>query len=354
MEKLQDYAYDLPRELVAQSPLERRDASRLLVLPPDGPPVHGEFPQIVDHLRSGDVLVVNDTKVVPARLACRRPSGARVDLLLLGSVDGNGAFHAMLKSNRKLRQGERLLAGERGAEIVLVEKGERGAWTIGIEGQEVGELLETAGRAPLPPYIHRDIASDDRDSQDLDRYQTLFAKNPGAVAAPTAGLHFSESVFAALEDLGVETARVTLHVGPGTFLPVRSEDIAEHRMLGERYVIEQSEVERIHAARERGSRVVAVGTTTCRVLESVKPSHRDPQAYEGETDLFIRPGHVFEEIDALVTNFHMPESTLLMLVAAFAGRERILGAYREAIDRGYRFFSYGDAMLLFPTEGARS
>lgn len=314
---------------------------------PEAPARHAVFRELPQFLRAGDLLVVNDTKVVRARVACRRESGARVEALVLGPSPHNGSIDAMLKSSAKLRVGERLTTGHTDAKLFLREKKDRGRWSIDVEGASVDELFEGAGRAPLPPYIRRAAESDDADAGDLDRYQTVYARNPGAVAAPTAGLHFTQEVFDELERVGVSTATITLHVGPGTFLPVRSETVDEHEMLPEYYRIDADATERIRATRDAGGRVIAVGTTVCRALESARPS-RGGDASEGWTDLFVVPGFRFAEVDGMLTNFHMPESTLLMLVAAFAGRERILEAYREAVRLEYRFFSYGDAMLILP------
>lgn len=359
MQSLSDYTYDLPRDLIAQSPLDRRDESRLLILGRDGRSLHhSRFRSLGEHLRDGDLLVLNDTKVVPARIPCRRETGGRVDGILLGTADGDGTLEAMFKSRARLQEGERLLPLRGEGSIVLEERRERGRWRVRLADVALEGLFHESGRAPLPPYIERDSVEDARDGADLEQYQTIYARVPGAVAAPTAGLHFSDEVFADLKSRGVCTARVTLHVGPGTFLPVRTENIAEHRMLPERFRIEADQATKIRAVRQRGGRIIAVGTTTCRALETAQIGQREPddadRAYEGVTDLFIHPGYRFTEIDALLTNFHMPESTLLMLVAAFVGRERILDAYRVAVAEGYRFFSYGDAMLAFAAGPARA
>jgi len=346
---LEDFDYELPAERIAQEPLPKREDSRLMVLPARAErPVHDTFRNLGRHLRPGDLLVLNDTRVVPARLACRRATGGRVDGLVLGAAGGGaGRFHAFLQSRGRLREGEVLAAEGDAASFRLVAKGERGRWTLEIVRGDLGEALRAAGRAPLPPYIRRDAVHDVRDDADLVRYQTVFARVPGAVAAPTAGLHFTEALLSGLTASGIDTAHVTLHVGPGTFLPVRSSDLDAHRMEPEAYAIPEATARKVDAARREGRRVIAVGTTACRALEgSLQPDGtRSPR---GSTGLFIRPPFRFRQVDALVTNFHMPCSTLLMLVAAFAGRERILAAYREALVEGYRFLSYGDAMLVFP------
>jgi len=350
MLRLEDYRFDLPKDRIAQEPLARRDASRLMVLRSDGP-VHGRFDELPRRLRPGDIVVLNETRVVPARFACRRRTGARVEGLLVARGADDGSLDVMLRSGAKLAEGERLELDDFDGRLRLERRGERGRWTASLEGADLEAWLGAVGRAPLPPYIRREAGRDDRDADDLDRYQTVFAREPGAIAAPTAGLHFTQATLGALADEGVEVARLTLHVGPGTFLPVRSEDVTEHRMPAERYRIAAAEADRIRATRRRGGRVIAVGTTACRALEASR-IHETKGALEGETDLFIYPGYEFRSIDGLVTNFHMPESTLLMLVAAFAGRERLLAAYRVAVESGYRFFSYGDAMLVWPGRDA--
>ncbi len=346
MLRLEDYRFDLPKDLIAQEPLARRDASRLMILHPEGP-IHGRFDELPDRLRRGDMVVVNETRVVPARFACRRRTGARVEGLLVSRGASEGALSVMLRSSAKLVEGERLELDGFDGGLKLEEKGERGHWTARLEGADLRAWLAEVGRAPLPPYIRRDGVRDARDADDLDRYQTVYAREPGAIAAPTAGLHFTDAIFAALAERGIGLARLTLHVGLGTFLPVRSDDITEHRMSAERYRIGPEDAERIRTARREGGRIIAVGTTTCRALEASR-IHECGGPVEGDTDLFIYPGHEFRAIDGLLTNFHMPESTLLMLVAALAGRERLLDAYRCAVETGYRFFSYGDAMLVWP------
>jgi S-adenosylmethionine:tRNA ribosyltransferase-isomerase len=346
---VEDFDYELPPDRIAQEPVEPRDRSRLLVIPPTGSRVHEEFRRIGSHLRPGDLLVLNDTRVVPARIALARRTGGRVDGLVLGPAGAPDAFHAFLRSNSALREGEILgtVSATPGAAFRLVARGAGGRWTLETVSGDLEELLRTSGRAPLPPYIRRAPGSDRRDPEDLHRYQTVFARVPGAVAAPTAGLHFTEGLLSDLSRAGIETCTVTLHVGPGTFLPVRSTDLSRHRMEAEYFEIPEETASRLEAARRERRRTIAVGTTTCRALEGSRRSDGSRRS-SGWTDLFIRPPHAFHGIDGLVTNFHMPRSTLLMLVAAFAGRERILAAYREAIEAGYRFYSFGDAMLVFP------
>ncbi|GIX22678.1 MAG: S-adenosylmethionine:tRNA ribosyltransferase-isomerase [Gammaproteobacteria bacterium] len=333
-----DFDYPLPPELIAQAPLAERSASRLLHLPPEGGWHDRVFRDLPELLRPGDALVFNDTRVVPARLRARKASGGAVELLVERVLDG-GRVLAHLKASRKPRPGDPLIL-EDGSRITVVGRREA-LFELDLGGDEpVFERLERIGRIPLPPYIRRPDAAIDR-----ERYQTVYARRPGAVAAPTAGLHFDEPLLAALAARGVERLFVTLHVGAGTFQPVRGERIEEHRLHSEQAEITAETVAAIEAVRARGGRVVAVGTTVVRTLESAAAGGR-LRPFRGETDLFIVPGHEFRVVDALITNFHLPRSTLLMLVCAFGGRERVLAAYRHAVEHRYRFFSYGDAMFL--------
>src|SRR5512138_3800086 len=350
--RLSDFDYALPEALVAQEPVSPRDASRLLVLRPDGPVEHRGFADLDALLAPGDLLVFNDTKVIPARLVGRKESGGKVELLLCeplgptspplrGAGGGLGRrWRAMGQASKPIRAGAALAFDGLSARVVEAE-GE-GFYVVELdrEGEALEAALARAGRVPLPPYIRRPPAALDR-----ERYQTIWARAPGSAAAPTAGLHFTEPLLARLEARGVRRTAVTLHVGPGTFLPVRGESLDDHRMHAERYEVPPSASDEIAACRSRGGRIVAVGTTTVRTLESAYDGERVVPG-PGRTALFIRPGHAFRTIDALVTNFHLPRSTLLMLVCAFGGRERVLTAYRDAVSRGYRFFSYGDAMAL--------
>ncbi len=338
------YSFELPRDLIAQRPVPRRDESRLLVLARAGEGLeHRSFRDLPRLLGPNDLLVLNDTRVFPARVEVRRRSGGVVRGLLL-EVPDRPTFRMMLEGGGRLAAGERLLAGAAG-ELVLTRPLGGGIWQVDAPEEEVRAELQRCGRAPLPPYIRRARGSDPRDSEDRERYQTVYARRVGAVAAPTAGLHFSQEVLDELRARGVQVATVTLHVGPGTFLPVRVLDLAEHRMLAERYEVPPATAEAAAAARARGGRVVAVGTTVVRALEAAS-CEGTLRAGAGETDLFIRPPFTFRAVGALLTNFHLPESTLLMLVAAFATRERVLAAYAEAVRRRYRFFSYGDAMFI--------
>ncbi|NPV46721.1 MAG: tRNA preQ1(34) S-adenosylmethionine ribosyltransferase-isomerase QueA [Armatimonadetes bacterium] len=337
-----DFDYELPPELIAQHPPAERGQSRLLVIPRDGGPLeHRRFGDLPEYLRADDCLVLNDTKVLPARLVGRRASGGQVELLLLRPV-GEGLWEALGRPARRLRVGERVKFGpELAAQIVAV--GGEGLRTVRLEHEgELLPVLERVGQMPLPPYIRRDHPEAD----DATRYQTVYAERPGAVAAPTAGLHFTEELLQRIAEQGVSMARLTLHVGLGTFRPISVERLEEHVMHAEWYRVPPEAADAINAARAAGGRIVAVGTTVVRTLESVADEAGVVHPGEGSTNLFITPGFRFRVVDALLTNFHLPRSTLLVLVSAFAGRERILAAYQEAIAAGYRFYSYGDATLL--------
>jgi S-adenosylmethionine:tRNA ribosyltransferase-isomerase len=340
--RLSDFDYVLPEELVAQEPLTPRDASRLLVLPPGGPREHARFAELDRLLAPGDLLVFNDTKVIPARLVGTKESGGKVEILLCEPLEGGlgRRWRAMGQASKPIRPGAALAFDGLAARVVEAE-GE-GFYLVDLdrEGDALEAALARAGRVPLPPYIHREP-----DARDRERYQTIWARAPGSAAAPTAGLHFTEALLARLERRGVRRTAVTLHVGPGTFLPIRGDDLEAHRMHAEQYEVPPAAAEEIAACRARGGRVVAVGTTSVRTLESAWDGARvAPGA--GRTTLFVKPGHAFRTVDALVTNFHLPRSTLLVLVCAFGGTERVLAAYRDAVALRYRFFSYGDAMLL--------
>ncbi len=335
--KISDFDYRLPPELVAQAPAARREESRLLLLPRAGGPIsHRRFRDLPGELRAGDVLVLNDTRVVPARLSLRRASGGRVEGLLVRRT-APGTWEALLKSKGRVAVGDRLgLEGPLGA--VVREKTAGGSWILEFDA-EAAAALDRLGRAPLPPYIRR---PDGPDETDRARYQTVYADKPGAIAAPTAGLHFTRELLAELADAGVRIVRLTLHVGTGTFKPVEVEDLEQHRLDPEWYEIPAATAAEVRAAKAEGRRVVAVGTTSTRTLEAWARTGES----SGWTDLFIRPPFEFRIVDALVTNFHVPRSTLLVLVCTFAGRERVLGAYAEAVRERYRFFSYGDSCLI--------
>jgi S-adenosylmethionine:tRNA ribosyltransferase-isomerase len=342
--KRSDFDYALPAELIAQAPLPERAASRLLLL-------DGSTGRWSDHtmrelpalLRAGDLLLLNDTRVLPARLPARKPTGGRIEVFLERALGPRSAL-VQLRDSKTVRPGMRLRTA--GGELRLVER--RGElWEIELP-EDVHAFFESYGEVPLPPYIRRTPQPADR-----ERYQSLWARAPGAVAAPTASLHFDAPLLAALEAAGLECARLTLHVGAGTFAPVRTEELGAHRLHSEYYEVGEDVVRSIERAHSRGGRIVAVGTTVARALESAAAGSGRLRAASGETTLFIRPGFQFRVIDILLTNFHLPQSTLLMLVAAFAGREHVLAAYAHAVAARYRFFSYGDAMLVLPDRGAR-
>ena len=345
--KKSDFHYDLPPELIAQEPLAERSASRLLLVPPGEAPFDDrQVRELPELLQPGDLLVFNDTRVIPARLFGHKQSGGRVEILIKRLLPGNQA-RAQIGASKAPRPGTVIELDAGGSAEVLERDG--GFYQLRFDVPDALEswLLE-AGRLPLPPYIQR---VPDRD--DAERYQTVFARESGAVAAPTAGLHFDQPLLEALRGRGVETGHVTLHVGAGTFLPMRAERLSEHRMHSEWLNVGAGLVAQIRRTREAGGRVIAVGTTVVRALESAtrlnEAGEGELHPFSGETSIFIFPGYRIRSVDALLTNFHLPESTLLMLVSAFAGRDRVLQAYAHAIDRRYRFFSYGDAMLLFPS-----
>jgi len=340
-----DLYYELPEELIAQSPAAERSASRLLVLDRGNGVSDRGFNDLPDLLKAGDLLVMNDTRVFPARLhGNRADTGGRVEVFLLGQRD-EGRWKALLRPGRQCRAGIRIDLPE-GLTVQVEEPLGNGRALIGISspGEDVESLLLKAGEIPLPPYIRRGPSSEDE-----ERYQTIYATNPGAVAAPTAGLHFDRGVMDALEERGVRTAFLTLHVGPGTFQPLRRERLDENRLDPERFSVPADTLKAVSSTRRRGGRVVAVGTTTTRVLETLAVRgwpQPESEGLAGETDLFIYPPFEFGAVDALLTNFHLPESSLLGLVAAFAGLQRTMEAYRHAVAEEYRFYSYGDAMLI--------
>ncbi len=359
--RLEAFDYELPDELVAQEPARERDAARLFVhRRAEDASEHRLVRDLPDVLAAGDLLVLNDTRVLPSRLLGRRASGGRVEVLLLEPrcEEGRSCWAALVNPARKLRPGEvvELEGGWLAARAIrrpLRDDGTpRDEWIVELvdrtgSGADDEELLRRYGRMPLPPYVHRSEREPDAAcALDRERYQTIYARVPGAVAAPTAGLHFTPELLERLAARGVERAFVTLHVGAGTFRPVQSGEIERHEMHSERFELPAATVEAVRACRVRGGRVVAVGTTSARVLESCVDERGELAPRAGTTDLFLYPGRPLRAIDALLTNFHLPRSTLLMLVCAFAGRERTLRLYREAIERRYRFYSYGDAMLL--------
>ena len=339
--KKEDFYFDLPEELIAQDPLEDRSGSRLLVLDKEtGETEHHIFREIVNYLNPGDCLVINDTKVIPARLIGEKEgTGAKVEVLLLKRKE-NDIWETLVKPGRKMKPGARLVLGNGllKAEVIgVVEEGNR---LIRFEYEGIfEEILDQLGQMPLPPYITHQL-------EDKNRYQTVYAKHSGSAAAPTAGLHFTPELLDEIKEKGVEIAHVTLHVGLGTFRPVKVENIQEHHMHSEFYRIEQSEADKINRAKGEGHRVICVGTTSCRTVESAADENGRLRECSGWTEIFIYPGYKFKVLDALITNFHLPESTLIMLVSALAGREHVLAAYEEAIRERYRFFSFGDAMFI--------
>lgn len=345
--KRSELQYELPRELIAQSPASRRADSRLMVVRRgDGSVRHSSFRQLGEELRSGDLLVLNDTRVLPARFWAQRQTGGAVEGLFLQEVEA-GLWSVLLRSGGRLRVGELLRLAGTETTLTIEQAGQGQPWRVRVEpARSAAELLQQVGRTPLPPYIHRQ-RDDSRESEDRQRYQTVYASRPGAVAAPTAGLHFTPQMLEELVGRGIQQAAVTLHVGAGTFQPIQVDDLADHVMDPEWYELPAATAAKIERARAAGGRIVAVGTTTTRVLEScVSGDGSRLNAGSGWTNLFITPGYRFRVVDVLLTNFHLPESTLLALVFAFAGRELILSAYGQAIAAGYRFYSYGDAMLI--------
>ncbi len=348
--KKSDFHYELPEELIAQAPLPERSASRLLLVPPgDAALSSGEFADmgvrdLPSLLQPGDLLVFNDTRVIPARLFGNKATGGRVEILIERLLANNEA-RAQLGVSKSPKPGSRI-ALDAGGEAEVLARDDAGFWHLRFHLPEPLEnWLLHAGRLPLPPYIQREPGADD-----AERYQTVFAKEVGAVAAPTAGLHFDDPLLDALRARGIEFGHVTLHVGAGTFQPMRVDDIHEHRMHSEWINVGAELVQQVRRTRASGGRVVAIGTTVLRALESALVDG-ELQPFAGDTSIFIFPGYRIRSVDALLTNFHLPESTLLMLVSAFAGKERIFAAYEHAVRERYRFFSYGDAMLLFPAQG---
>jgi S-adenosylmethionine:tRNA ribosyltransferase-isomerase len=338
-----EFSYHLPETLIADRPLPERGASRLLALDGRTGAIRDlQFRDLGSLLGAGDLLVLNDTRVLPARLRGRKPSGGACELLLERILDGR-RFLAQARASKGVRPGTRIELPGGAVAVSVCRHDELHEFEL---DREVLPYFEAEGSVPLPPYVAREAEPADR-----ERYQTVYAEAPGAVAAPTAGLHFETDALGRLESQGVSIAKLTLHVGAGTFTPLRSDDIDGHRMHAERIRVSSVTVAAIAAARSRGGRVVAVGTTVVRALEAAA-SGGTLEPCERETDIFIRPGHRFRVVDALLTNFHLPESTLLVLVTAFAGRERVLAAYHHAIDRRYRFFSYGDAMFVTPDPAA--
>ena len=342
---VKDFYYDLPHELIAQDPLEDRSSSRLMVLDKiTGEVEHRHFKDITEYLRPGDCLVINNTKVIPARLyGVKEGTEAKIEILLLKRKE-NDIWETLVKPGKKCKIGTKIVFGEgilTGEVVDIVEEGNR---LIQFHYEGIfEEILDRLGQMPLPPYITHQL-------QDKNRYQTVYAKYDGSAAAPTAGLHFTPELLQQVRDMGVEIAEVTLHVGLGTFRPVKETDVLKHHMHSEFYKIEQSEADKINKAKKEGHRVIAVGTTSTRTLESAADENGFLTEKSGWTEIFIYPGYQFKVIDALITNFHLPESTLVMLVSALAGREHVLAAYETAVEEKYRFFSFGDAMFIVDRE----
>ncbi len=339
--------YDLPQELIAQVPADRREDARLLAFDrASGALHHRRVQDLPDLLHPGDLLVANDTRVLPARLYAVRDTGGHVEIFLLEEAAG-GAWRALVRARGSLQSGETLMVQDDGPVRLLADEG-GGQWLVEGVAESLEALMARAGRMPLPPYIRREPTGDERDALDRERYQTVYAARGGAVAAPTAGLHLSTDVLELIASMGAELAHVTLHVGLGTFSPVRAERITDHTMHAERYEISPYTADAIRAAKAEGRRVVCVGTTTVRAVEGAAAISADglPHAGSGHTEIFITPGYEFRVVDALLTNFHLPRSTLIALVGAFAGLDRLLEAYRVAVQERYRFYSYGDAMFL--------
>ena len=338
--KKSDFYFDLPEELIAQTPLEKRDSSRLLVLnKTTGEVSHHHFYELPNYLNEGDCLVLNDSRVLPARLIGTRPTGGSVEILLLKDVGGS-RWECLVRPGRKMRTGQEVIFGNGELKAVIEEVLPDGNRIVRFEYEGIFlEILEQLGKMPLPPYIKQEL-------QNQERYQTVYSRELGSAAAPTAGLHFTPELLDEIRAKGVKVCFVTLHVGLGTFRPVKEDEIEDHEMHSEFCMIPQETADTINAAKAAGKRVIAVGTTSCRTLESFAREDGTMEARSGWTDIFIYPGYRFKCIDSLVTNFHLPESTLIMLVSALAGREHILNAYAEAVREKYRFFSFGDSMFI--------
>lgn len=338
--KTSDFWYNLPEELIAQTPLEKRDSSRLLVLDKNtGNICHQYFYDIIDHLHPGDCLVMNDSRVLPARLLGHRPTGGAVEVLLLRDL-GNKKWECLCKPGRKMQPGSEVIFGNGELTAVVSEVTEEGNRIVEFSYEGIFlEVLERLGKMPLPPYIKAEL-------QDQERYQTVYSKEVGSAAAPTAGLHFTNELLEKIRQKGIKTAFVTLHVGLGTFRPVKAENLSEHHMHAELCMMCAETAAILNETKASGGRIICVGTTSCRTLESLVNEDGTFEAKSKWTDIFIYPGYKFKAMQALITNFHLPESTLVMLVSAFAGRENVLAAYKQAVLEKYRFFSFGDAMFI--------
>ncbi len=338
--KVSEFNYNLPEELIAQTPLEKRDESRLMVLDREKQIIENKtFKDIIDYLEPGDCLVRNNTKVIPARIYGKKETGANVEFLLLNNIEGD-IWESIVRPGNKLHVGTKVIFGDGllTAEILEIMPGGTRKVKFFYEGI-FNEILDQIGLMPLPPYIHEEL-------KDRDRYQTVYAKYKGSAAAPTAGLHFTPELLKKIEEKGVKIANVTLHVGIGTFRPVKEDTVEKHEMHTEHFYIKQEDVEKINGTKLNGKKVIAVGTTSCRVLETIADEKGLVKVTEGDTKIFIYPGYKFKCLDGLITNFHLPQSTLLMLVSALAGKEYIMKAYNQAVKEKYRFFSFGDAMFI--------
>lgn len=339
--KVSDFNYELPKELIAQHPYDKRDEARLMVLDKVNKKIENKvFKDVVDYLNAGDCLVINNTKVIPARLYGKKDTGANVEFLLLKRIDGD-TWEAMVRPGNKLKPGTIVYFGDGLLKATVLEILEGGNRKIEFEYKGIfNEILDQIGMMPLPPYITEATRKDN------EKYQTVYAKYEGSAAAPTAGLHFTEELLKKIKEKGIEIANVTLHVGIGTFRPVKVENVEQHEMHSEHYYIKKEDAEKINFAKQNGKKVIAVGTTSCRVLESVADEKGMVKEIEGDTSIFIYPGYQFKCIDSLITNFHLPESTLIMLVSSLAGKDFIMKAYNEAVNERYKFFSFGDAMII--------
>ena len=339
--KLEEFDYNLPEELIAQVPIQQRDESRLMVVDREKRTIEDKvFRDIIDYLEPGDCLVRNNTKVIPARLYGKKDTGANVEFVLLKQLDGD-IWESIVRPGNKLKPGSKVIFGDGLLKAEILDVLEDGTRKVKFEYDGIfNEILDQIGLMPLPPYIHESL-------KENDRYQTVYAKYEGSAAAPTAGLHFTPELLKKIEEKGIKIANVTLHVGIGTFRPVKEENIEEHKMHTEHFYIKQEDVDKINETKKNGKKVIAVGTTSCRVLETVADENTGlVKQIESDTGIYIYPGYKFKCVDGLITNFHLPESTLVMLVSALAGREYILKAYNEAVKEEYKFFSFGDAMFI--------
>lgn len=338
--KVTDFDYELPEELIAQTPMEKRDESRLMVLDRKEQTIeHKHFKDVIDYLEPGDVLVRNNTKVIPARLYGKKETGAKVEFLLLNNMEKD-IWECIVRPGNKLHVGAKVIFGDGILKAEVLDTMPGGTRKVKFHYEGIfNEILDKIGLMPLPPYIHESL-------KEKDRYQTVYAKYEGSAAAPTAGLHFTPELLKKIEEKGIDIANVTLHVGIGTFRPVKEDTVEAHQMHSEHFYIKEEDCEKINKAKKSGHRVIAVGTTSCRVLETIADDNGYVKPTEGDTQIFIYPGYKFRCLDALITNFHLPQSTLVMLVSALAGKDYIMKAYKHAVDEKYKFFSFGDAMFI--------